>query len=129
MHPNCARVLVLLLLPTVAACTDFGRCVGGREYAITIEMRPTLVGVASGTAFGAIQEGAYTDSLRLVALLGADTSVQAAILAAGIGRPGTYAASIRRSGFANWDTSGVQVREGECALATVSLRVKLEPAP
>lgn len=129
MHPTWARALVLLLLPAIAACTDLGRCVGGREYAITVEMRPTLAGVPSGTAFGAIQEGAYTDSLRFVALLGADTSAQAAILAAGINRPGTYAVAIRRSGFANWDTSGVQVREGECALATVNLRVNLVAAP
>lgn len=129
MHRMRARWLLLVVLPAPAGCSDPTPCIPGTEYAIVVAMRPTVPEVPTGTAFGVIREAGYADSLRFQGRLGGDPAVQAAILAAGPERPGSYDVSIRRSGFADWDTTGIMARAGSCHVETVNLSVILEPAP
>lgn len=44
-------------------------------------------------------------------------------------RPGTYAVTVRKSGFRDWQRSGVVVRADECHVHPAQLTARLQPAP
>ncbi|MBA3853063.1 MAG: hypothetical protein C0503_01535 [Gemmatimonas sp.] len=43
-----------------------------------------------------------------------------------IERPGTYDVTVRHPGYAEWNTTGIRVREGECGVRTVTLTARLQ---
>jgi hypothetical protein len=51
------------------------------------------------------------------------------IFGGAVERPGTYEVTVRRSGYRDWSTTGVQVTRDGCNLHTRRLEARLERVP
>jgi hypothetical protein len=102
--------LVLAALFTLGACSSSPSapivCDASARAGITVTIKDaeTLQPLAA-TARGVVRDGAYLDSLVLVA---PDTR------AAAFERAGTYSVEVRLAGYQNFNTSGVRVTSGTC---------------
>ena len=103
--------------PTAVACT--GDPVFGLQ--VTIENAATGTPIIDSTSV-VITDGSYKESYVLpVAGLTPGT------ISAASERAGTYSISIRRTGFAAYDTAGVTVTKGACHVQPVQVVAKLQP--
>jgi hypothetical protein len=116
--------LALMALFTLGACSSSPTapivCDASARAGITVTIKDaeTLVPLAAN-ARGVVRDGAYVDSLVLVA---PDTR------AAAFERAGTYSVEVRLTGYQNFNTSGVRVTAGTChvnAVVVPALLVKL----
>ncbi|WP_396199686.1 hypothetical protein [Gemmatimonas sp.] len=116
--------LLLAALFTLGACSSSPTapivCDASARAGITVTIKDaeTLVPLAA-TARGVVRDGAYVDSLMLVA---PDTRVAA------FERAGTYSVEVRLTGYQNFTASGVRVTAGTChvnAVVVPALLLKL----
>ena len=118
------ELLLLTALWTLGACssspTDPIVCDTSARAGITVTIKDaaTLEPLAAN-ARGVVRDGAYVDSLVLVA---PDTR------AAAFERAGTYSVEVRLTGYQNFNASGVRVTAGTChvnAVVVPALLLKL----
>ena len=118
------ELLLLTALCTLGACSSTPSdpivCDASARAGITVTIKDaeTLVPLAA-TARGVVRDGAYVDSLVLVA---PDTR------AAAFERAGTYSVEVRLTGYQNFNASGVRVTAGTChvnAVVVPALLLKL----
>jgi hypothetical protein len=108
-------VLLLAALYTLGACSSSPSdpivCDASARAGITVTIKDaeTMEPLAA-TARGVVRDGAYVDSLVLVA---PDTR------AAAFERPGTYSVEVRLAGYQNFNTSNVRVTAGTCHVNAV----------
>ncbi len=117
-------VLVSTAFFTLGACsstpTDPIVCDASARAGITVTIKDALtLEPLAATARGVVRDGAYVDSLVLVA---PDTR------AAAFERVGTYTVEVRLTGYQNFNVSGVRVTTGTChvnAVVVPALLLKL----
>ncbi|QJR35497.1 hypothetical protein [Gemmatimonas groenlandica] len=108
-------LLFLTALCTLGACSSSPSdpivCDASARAGITVTIKDaeTMAPLAA-TARGVVRDGAYVDSLILVA---SDTR------AAAFERPGTYSVEVRLTGYQNFNTSNVRVTAGTCHVNAV----------
>jgi hypothetical protein len=113
--------MALALLP-FAGCAGI-TCSGVGGYAVQVEVRDAVTGASAVEgAVLTVTDGAYADSAR-----GGPGAPP--VLAAAPERPGTYTATVRRAGYAEWSRTGVRVgRSGSCGTLDVArLTALLQP--
>lgn len=107
--------LLLTALCTLGACSSSPSdpivCDASARAGITVTIKDaeTMEPLAA-TARGVVRDGAYVDSLALVA---PDTR------AAAFERAGTYSVEVRLAGYQNFNTSNVRVTAGTCHVNAV----------
>ncbi|HUR94991.1 MAG TPA: hypothetical protein VMY76_10435 [Gemmatimonadales bacterium] len=124
-----ALAAALASVSLVAACSDPAVCLPNVVPAVEIEVRDASTDeFIAGIVRGVLSEGAFVDSLRVIASIGNDPAV-ATTLGAGEERPGTYAVHLEGSGYAAWDTGNVRVTRDECHVRTATFTARLSPLP
>lgn len=123
--PRARRLGSLLLLTALASCYEGP----GEPIFCTEEARPglilrvfeagTLDPVIEGLE-GALVDGAYQEEL---AVLGSDN-----VLFGATEREGVYSATVRASGYEDWQQSGILVTADECHVITRDLTVTVAPS-
>jgi hypothetical protein len=122
-------MLPVVVLALAAACGNDlePACLPVARPAVEVEVRDAATeGFRADLARGAVQDGAFTDSLRIVAVGGPRGAPSA--LGAAWERPGTYSIRIEREGYQLWDTSGVHVQADQCGASPVKFVARLSPA-
>jgi hypothetical protein len=92
--------------------------------AVYVKDSITNESVASGASLVA-REGSYKDS---VAVPAASPDLDASPLYAASERPGTYAVTVTKTGYAAWTKSDVRVTKNICHVNTVTLIALLQPS-
>ena len=123
--PAARTLFAVLLIATLSSCYD-GL---GNPIVCTDEARPgvilrvfevgTLDPVTDGLE-GTLVDGTYEENL---AALGSDN-----VLFGATERPGTYTATVRASGYEEWQQSSIVVTADECHVITRDLNVTLTPS-
>jgi hypothetical protein len=95
--------------------------------ALAIEVRDAATNeFIAGLIRGVATDGAFEDSLRVVAGLGADPA-QATTLGGAYERAGNYAVHLEGPGYEAWDTTNVRVTKDECHVRTATFTARLTP--
>lgn len=107
--------LALTALCTLGACSSTPSdpivCDASARAGITVTIKDTeTLEPLAANARGVVRDGAYVDSLVLVA---SDTR------AAAFERAGTYSVEVRLTGYQNFNASGVRVTAGTCHVNAV----------
>ena len=124
-HPS--RLISAALIAATAGCDAFGgACTLSIEPAIIVQVRDSSGIPRADSAQGFVIDGTYTDSLRWAAM---DSLGRVTALRGADERAGTYAVLITRPGYLTWSRSGVQVRDGDCHVRSVTLEAVLAPTP
>ncbi len=98
--------------------------------AILLEVREYGTGFpAANGARGAVYEGSYVDSLRVVGWQGSAIPENALQMAAAFDRPGTYSIGLVKPGYQAWERTGVVVGTDRCGIQQVQLSAQLVPLP
>jgi hypothetical protein len=106
-----------------ATMPPLGICAAPRSISVVVDVTDSITGAAvADSAIGAIQDGAYRDSLTLVP--------QSSELAAG-NRVGTFTITINRPRYQPWVRSGVRVSQtGPCGnVIPARIAAHLQAAP
>lgn len=123
------RLGLLSLVGVLAGCGDGGTrlCTASIEPALVLRVVDAGTGqpIADG-ARGAVVEGEFTDTLRPYGSDGAGILVS---LAAADERPGTYQVWVERQGYQPSSFVAPPVEAGSCHVETLTLDVRLVPAP
>lgn len=135
MTDSALRATILFLgLPLLAAgCSLLGDgsevCTTEAFPAIVVEVTNASTGapVAPEGIEGVVVDGSYTDSLRTRIPIPYDMAEGGTVLGAALGRSGTYDVRLKKSGFALWTRSGVEVESNTCHVKTKTLEAQLEP--
>ncbi len=105
--------------PTGVACTAI------YVYGISLKVQNATTGAAiTDSATVRITDGSYVESYNYLGPAGQPAS---GILSAAGERAGSYSISIRKDGFAPYDTSGVTVTKDVCHVHPVEVVAKLQP--
>jgi len=105
--------------PTGVACTAI------YVYGISLKVQNAATGAPiTDSATVRITDGSYVESYNFLGPAGQPTS---GTLSAAGERAGTYSISIRKAGFAPYDTSGVRVTKDVCHVHPVEVIAKLQP--
>lgn len=108
-----------------AACSEPG-CTLIAVPGVVVEIRDGADGTPlAATAHGVVQEGAYTDSLRL----DGNPEPDALVRSAAYERPGVYRVTVEHEGYAEWRREQARVRSGDCHVQTVHLQAQLQRVP
>jgi hypothetical protein len=119
-------LLTVGALLLVMGC-DFGNkvCPSIVEPAVVVEVRNAATDAPEAqNADGILVEGSYIDTMHV------KTETKDGIplaLAGGMGRAGTYAILIEKTGFKTWMRAGVHVDDGTCGPETETLTARIEP--
>jgi hypothetical protein len=108
------------LMLLVTGCGEDVLCPQWDNAAVSVHVTSAVDASPILAARGAVQAGAYRDSLQLIG----DGYYEAGA------RGGTYAVSVESDGFERWDTTGIQASEsgGKCRLVlTAALEARLAP--
>ena len=111
-----------------APASDGFGCTGDAIPGILIRVRDgnTLAPAAHGVR-GVVQDGEYSDSLRVTRWIGSVDSANAIGVSAARERVGRYTVHMERDGYQSWDTAGILVTRGMCHVVTAELNVNLQP--
>lgn len=123
VRPRFLGVLIVAVCP--AAC-------GISNPMCSLEIEPA-VGVfvvdaatqasIADSAYGAVHDGAYVDSLRPS---GVDTNGVPVSFRAADERPGVYTIDVLRPGYRPWSKAGVEVQRNVCHVQTVVLTASMD---
>jgi hypothetical protein len=95
-------------------------------YGITLKVQNAATGAPiTDSATVVITDGSYVESYDYLGAPGQPTS---GLLSAAGERAGTYSISIRKTGFAPYDTVGVKVTRDVCLVHPVRVTANLRPA-
>jgi len=98
--------------------------------AILLEVREAGTGApAANGAKGAVQDGAYVDSLRVVGWLGTPSPETELLMAAAFDRPGTYSITLEKAGYQTWIRAGIVVGTDDCGTQQAQFATQLVPIP
>lgn len=127
LHPTLVASAGLLMLASCDRSPSAIACLAVVLPAIEVEVRDAATGrPAAGGARGAVQDGGYVDSLRVVGWTGPGIHDSTAHrMAAAYERAGTYAVQIQKPGYETWQASGVRVRRVTCGVETRRLQAEL----
>jgi hypothetical protein len=135
VKPVCLLAL-MAVSPFLAGCGSMNAgygCAGVLLPGIEVTVVDARTGAyAAEGAVGAIDDGAYSETLRVwghIASPSVPVQLVATTLAGADERPGTYAIRIEKPGYSPWERSGVRVTKGLCNVNTVRLRAELQPLP
>jgi len=110
------------------ACSDPGACLLNVVPAVEVEVRDASTDeFIASIVRGILRDGAFADSLRVVASLGTDPAL-ATTLGGADERPGTYEVHLEGSGYEPWDTTNVRVTRDDCHVHTATFTARLTPA-
>jgi hypothetical protein len=110
------------------ACSDPGACTLDIVPAVEVEVRDASTdGFIAGLVQGVATDGAFQDSLRIVASLGTDPAVPRTLGGADE-RAGNYAIHLEGPGYEVWDTGNVRVTRDACHVRTATFTARLTPA-
>ena len=115
---RCASALASIPL-ALSSCGTTEVCDLLPHTGLTVEVRDAGSGApaAEGAAVHAAQ-GSFQETLTRVGDLSFHGLVE---------RPGTYAVTVAKAGYALFDTNGVVVRQGDCHVETTTIAVELGP--
>lgn len=103
------------------ACTEEARS----ALAVLVYHGFTDVGIAEGATL-VLRDGTFADSVT--SPLGFSGSAAGPLITPNTyERAGTYAVTVRRAGYSQWDTVGVRVTEDVCHVNTLTLTARLQP--
>jgi hypothetical protein len=104
------------------ACSDPPKI---SDYAINIAPRDSVTNawLARGTT-AIVRDGSYYDSVTVPM-----ASFDELIIGLAANRIGTYAVTVRKSGYNDWTKNGVQVGADACGIGALLLTAKLQPVP
>lgn len=109
----------------VGACSDPGACTLNLVSAVAVEVRDASTEeFIAGFVRGIVTDGAFEDSLRVVASLGTDPALPTTLGGADE-RPGNYAVHLEGPGYQAWDTANVQVSRDACHVRTATFTARL----
>lgn len=120
-------VVALLSLGLLTGCPPFGpeACPLSIEPAVTVAVVDATTGASRNAgARGAVHDGPFVDSLRIVRWAGDGTAL---LLGAADARPGTYTVTVTHPGYQPWTQAGVRTRSDGCAARAPELRAALVP--
>ena len=111
-----------------AACSSSGptavACTGDPVYGLAITVENAATGApVTDSASVVISDGSYVESYHY---LGAAGQPASGTIHAASERAGTYNISIRKSGYAAYDTAGVNVTKDACHVQPVQVIAKLD---
>jgi hypothetical protein len=105
--------------PTGVACTAI------YVYGISLEVQNALTGARiTDSAAVQVTDGSYVESYNY---LGPASQPYSGVLSAAGERAGTYSISIRKNGFAPYDTTGIKVTRDLCHVHPVEVIANLQP--
>jgi hypothetical protein len=105
--------------PTGVACTEIF------VYGIAIKVQNAATGAPiTDSAAVRVTDGSYVESYNY---LGQPDQPANGVVSAAGERAGTYAISIRKNGFAPYDTAGIKVTRNVCHVNPVQVIAKLQP--
>ncbi len=124
--------LVLASVLAVGACADLFStstvCALGAQAAIRVYIRDAASSALlppNGTTL-ILREGAFVDSMTWPSPGGGTWPDGVPISTPrSYERPGIYDVTVQHPGYAQWDTTRIRVREGECGVNTVTLTARL----
>ncbi len=119
------HMLLLGLLALTSGCDALGSvtCTTIALPAIIVYVRDAPSGVpAAGGATVVARSGSYADSVSVPTGLTYDYPVSLASE-----RPGTYAVTVRKTGYRDWSQSNVRIDADQCHVRTVTLTASLQP--
>jgi hypothetical protein len=94
-------------------------------FGLNVSVVDSVTGAGTGSGATVIaRDGAYTDSTTRAAN-GSDV----ATFGLAAGRAGTYAVTIRKTGYTSWLRSGIQVAKAVCGVTPVAVTARLQPGP
>jgi hypothetical protein len=112
----------------VGACSDPSECLPFAAAGVEVELRDASTDqFVTGLVRGVVTDGAFEDSLRVVASLGPDPELPST-LAGAYERAGVYAVHLEGRGYEAWDTTNVRVSRDACHVRTVMFTARLTPA-
>lgn len=122
-------VWVLSVFPLLGLTCPFSESadctLGDQKFAIEVSFYDAITNdLLTGPTPGAIGEGDYSDSLRVIAF---DSDHQAVRSAAGESRTGIYRLTAKRSGYQAFVQSNIRVGSGPCGIIPVGIEAKLQP--
>ncbi|MFL5447159.1 MAG: hypothetical protein ACJ8A6_11775 [Gemmatimonadales bacterium] len=110
-----------------SGCSEPAACTLELRRAVQVEVRDAVSDdYIAGVVHGAVRDGSFEDSLRVVGWTGTDPGVTTTLGGADE-RPGTYAVHLKGAEYQAWDTARVQVSRDECHVQTVSFTARLTP--
>ena len=127
MRLSLKPIIQLALLLLMSQACNPGPCDATVNPAILAWITDSLTGEPRAQlARGAVQDGAYSDSLQLRSYNdGAWVS-----RAAAYGRVGIYTVTVVADGYFEWQRTGVRaLQSGYCGIETVRVDVRLVPGP
>ena len=118
----------LVIAGLVGGCSDPGPCLLFAAPGLAIEVKDASTNdYIADLVHGVATEGAFEDSLRVIAARGT-APAQGTTIGGVYERAGMYAVHIEGPGYEAWDTANVEVVEEGCHVRTVSFTARLVPA-
>jgi hypothetical protein len=129
LFSSAVKRTALATLVAAAGCHDpplAPSCGGEIGQAVSVYLRDarTSAPLPAANARGAVQAGAFVDSLHIAVY-----APQSSVLVGGGDRVGTYTVTVEMAGYAPWRRDGVVARREMCGIVTQYLAADLEPAP
>jgi hypothetical protein len=124
-----AIVATCLALLAATACSNSGptdiACSQVYVYGISLKVQNAVTGARiTDSAAVQIKDGGYVEAYNY---LGPADQPTSGVLSAAGERAGTYSISIRKDGFAPYDTAGIKVTRDVCHVHGVQVTAKLQP--
>lgn len=118
--------IILLATTACSSSTPTGvMCTALYAYGISLKVQNAATGAPiTDSATVVITDGSYVESYDYLGAPGQPTS---GLLSAAGERAGTYSISIRKNGFAPYDTAGIEVTRDVCHVHTVQVTANLDP--
>jgi hypothetical protein len=114
----------------VSACTSITgdrACTADFRYGLTVTVQDSLTSAAPGSALLIATSGLYVDSVGPHApVQWVPTQPPVLQLNTAGERAGTYALTVRASGYRDWVRTGVRVTADECHVRPVALTARLQ---
>ena len=125
-----SRLVLLIALLTTAGCDLLDSpgvyCTENFVFGLEVAVQDSSTGAAAASGAQLIaQEGAWADT---VGFPSDRPDLDALPLVSAGERPGTYTVRVRKSGFRDWQRTGVVVTADECHVHPVELTARLQPA-
>jgi len=122
--------LMCLALVAATACSNSGptgvACSQVYVYGISLKVQNAVTGARiTDSAAVQIKDGGYVESYNY---LGPADQPTSGVLSVAGERAGTYNISIRKDGFAPYDTAGIKVTRDVCHVHGVQVTANLQPA-
>lgn len=115
----------IVLVGIAAGCGDEPTvCTAEAQFAVTVRVHDASTGEPA--AFGAtlvLRDGQYADSVT--GTYPGPNTVSASLLGAAEERPGTYAVTVRKSGYQLWSRQNIVVVRGRCGVEGITLTAQL----